>query len=155
LIEIRNWKELCGYASLLALPIMGWFLWRRRDINVFGLIFFPLLIQATASLLVWTWFQVHHGPYDPSIRAIWSGMVSIQVVLFGVILSDGLEITELLFRSHWRRLIKPKRGATMADGPKGSIHVPCYNEPPHMVVETLDALSRLNFGNFEVLVIDN
>ncbi|HTJ64371.1 MAG TPA: glycosyltransferase [Alphaproteobacteria bacterium] len=155
LIEIRNWKELCGYASLIALPIMGWFLWRRRDINLFGLVFFPLLIQATASLLVWTWFQVNHGPYDPGIRAVWYVMVSMQVVLFGVILSDGLEITELLFRSHWRRLIQPKRGAAMPDGPKVSIHVPCYNEPPHMVVETLDALARLNYGNFEVLVIDN
>jgi cellulose synthase/poly-beta-1,6-N-acetylglucosamine synthase-like glycosyltransferase/exo-beta-1,3-glucanase (GH17 family) len=155
LIEIKNWKELCAYSSLLAFPIMGWFLWRRRDINAIGLIFFPLLIQATASLLVWTWFQVNHGPFDPSIRAVWYVMISMQVVLFGVILSDGLEITELLFRSQWRRLIKPKRGAVMEEGPKVSIHVPCYNEPPHMVVETLDALARLNYGNFEVLVIDN
>ena len=156
LVEIRNWKELCGYSSLLALPIMGWFLWRRRDISAGGLIFFPLLIQATASLLVWTWMQVNNAAYDPSVRAIWYVMISMQVVLFGVILSDGLEITELLFRSHWRRLITPRRGiAIAAGGPKVSIHVPCYNEPPHMVIETLDALARLNYDNFEVLVLDN
>jgi cellulose synthase/poly-beta-1,6-N-acetylglucosamine synthase-like glycosyltransferase/exo-beta-1,3-glucanase (GH17 family) len=155
LVEIRNWKELTAYSTLLALPIVGWFLWRRKDINAGGLIFFPLLIQATASLLVWTWVQVNHAAYDPSLRAVWYIMISMQVVLFGVILADGLEITELMFRSHWRRLIKPKRGVPMVGGPKVSIHVPCYNEPPHMVIETMDALSRLNYDNFEVLIIDN
>jgi cellulose synthase/poly-beta-1,6-N-acetylglucosamine synthase-like glycosyltransferase/exo-beta-1,3-glucanase (GH17 family) len=155
LVEIRNWKELTAYSTLLALPAVLWFLWRRKDINAGGLIFFPLLIQATASLLVWTWFQVNQAAYDPSLRAVWYVMISMQVVLFGVILADGLEITELMFRSHWRRLIKPKRHVAMAGGPKVSIHVPCYNEPPHMVIETMDALARLDYDNFEVLIIDN
>jgi cellulose synthase/poly-beta-1,6-N-acetylglucosamine synthase-like glycosyltransferase len=33
--------------------------------------------------------------------------------------------------------------------------VPCYNEPPEMVKETLDALARLDYPDYEVLVIDN
>ena len=39
--------------------------------------------------------------------------------------------------------------------PKVSIHVPAYNEPPDMLIETLDALARLDYPDFEVLVIDN
>jgi cellulose synthase/poly-beta-1,6-N-acetylglucosamine synthase-like glycosyltransferase len=39
--------------------------------------------------------------------------------------------------------------------PKVSIHIPICNEPPHMVRETLDALARLDYPDFEVLVIDN
>ena len=39
--------------------------------------------------------------------------------------------------------------------PRVSIHVPCYNEPPEMVIETLDALARLDYDNFEVIVLDN
>ena len=35
------------------------------------------------------------------------------------------------------------------------VTVPAYNEPPDMVIETLDALARLDYSNFEVLVIDN
>ena len=156
LVELRNWPELCGYATVLALPGMLWFALRRRDINVFGVGAFSLLMQAASSLLVWTWVQVNHGAaYDPALRAVWYVMISMQVVLFGVILSDGLEITELLFRSTWRRLISPVRGQSMTGGPKVSIHVPCYNEPPQMVIETLDALARLAYDNFEVLVIDN
>jgi len=33
--------------------------------------------------------------------------------------------------------------------------VPSYNEPPSMVIETLDALARLDYDNFEVVVLDN
>ena len=36
-----------------------------------------------------------------------------------------------------------------------SIHVPAYKEQPHVLIETLDALSKLNYTNYEVLVIIN
>ncbi|OGY88574.1 MAG: hypothetical protein A3B30_03425 [Candidatus Komeilibacteria bacterium RIFCSPLOWO2_01_FULL_52_15] len=36
-----------------------------------------------------------------------------------------------------------------------SILVPSYNEPPTLLMYTLDALSRLEHDNFEVLIIDN
>lgn len=39
--------------------------------------------------------------------------------------------------------------------PRVSIHVPCYNEPPAMVIATLDALFRLDYENYEVIVLDN
>ncbi|TFH80697.1 MULTISPECIES: glycosyltransferase [Pseudomonas] len=39
--------------------------------------------------------------------------------------------------------------------PMVSIHVPCYAEPPDLVIGTLKAISRLDYENFEVLVIDN
>jgi cellulose synthase/poly-beta-1,6-N-acetylglucosamine synthase-like glycosyltransferase len=42
-----------------------------------------------------------------------------------------------------------------AHWPKVSIHVPCCNEPPALLRQTLNALSRLDYSNFEVLVIDN
>jgi cellulose synthase/poly-beta-1,6-N-acetylglucosamine synthase-like glycosyltransferase/exo-beta-1,3-glucanase (GH17 family) len=36
-----------------------------------------------------------------------------------------------------------------------SIHVPAYKEQPHVLIETLDALSLINYTNFEVLVVIN
>ncbi len=39
--------------------------------------------------------------------------------------------------------------------PKVSIHLPICNEPPQMVRQTLDALAKLDYPDFEVLVIDN
>jgi hypothetical protein len=39
--------------------------------------------------------------------------------------------------------------------PRVSVHVPCHAEPPQIVLGTLDRLARLDYPDFEVLVIDN
>lgn len=39
--------------------------------------------------------------------------------------------------------------------PKVSVHVPCYQEPPALVIATIDALSNLQYDNYEVIVVDN
>jgi exo-beta-1,3-glucanase (GH17 family)/cellulose synthase/poly-beta-1,6-N-acetylglucosamine synthase-like glycosyltransferase len=36
-----------------------------------------------------------------------------------------------------------------------SIHVPIHNEPPQMVIGTLDALAGLDYPDYEVIVLDN
>lgn len=48
--------------------------------------------------------------------------------------------------------------ATMGEGvtfPKVSIHIPAYFEPVEMLKQTLDAVSRLDYPNFECVVIIN
>ena len=39
--------------------------------------------------------------------------------------------------------------------PMFSIHVPAYDEPPQIVAQTLLSLSKLEYSNFEVIVLDN
>jgi exo-beta-1,3-glucanase (GH17 family)/cellulose synthase/poly-beta-1,6-N-acetylglucosamine synthase-like glycosyltransferase len=39
--------------------------------------------------------------------------------------------------------------------PKVSIHIPAYYEPPEMLKQTLDAIARLDYPNFECVVIIN
>ncbi|OGI26161.1 MAG: hypothetical protein A3J76_01795 [Candidatus Moranbacteria bacterium RBG_13_45_13] len=48
----------------------------------------------------------------------------------------------------------PKR-KRMKTTPFISILVPAYNEPPTILIQTLEALSRLKYDHFEVLVVDN
>jgi cellulose synthase/poly-beta-1,6-N-acetylglucosamine synthase-like glycosyltransferase len=36
-----------------------------------------------------------------------------------------------------------------------SVHVPAYNEPPELLIETIKALEQLDYPNFEIIVIDN
>jgi len=50
----------------------------------------------------------------------------------------------------WRR--PPWRGRRL---PQVSIHVPAYFEPPEMLKQTLDAVARLDYPNFECVVIIN
>jgi cellulose synthase/poly-beta-1,6-N-acetylglucosamine synthase-like glycosyltransferase len=53
--------------------------------------------------------------------------------------------------------LRPKDHPAAAAGyaPKVSIHIPAYREPPEMLKATLDAVSRLDYPNFECVVVIN
>ncbi len=57
--------------------------------------------------------------------------------------------------SLWRVRRSPLPQVEMTQAPKVSVHVCTYNEPPDMVIQTLNALSRLDYPNFEVILLDN
>ncbi|WP_057458488.1 glycosyltransferase family 2 protein [Pseudomonas syringae] len=68
--------------------------------------------------------------------------------------TQGYEFLESFWGPENPRSFPPKQNYP-GPWPKVSIHVPCYNEPPDMVKQTLDALQRLDYPDFEVLIIDN
>lgn len=49
---------------------------------------------------------------------------------------------------------KPKQ-RMIGSWPLVSILIPAYNEPPAILMQTLEAMSKLDYDRFEVLVIDN
>ncbi len=57
--------------------------------------------------------------------------------------------------SLWRKKRATAPLRELVNSPRVSIHVATYNEPPLMVMQTLNALSRLRYPNFEVIVLDN
>ena len=68
------------------------------------------------------------------------------------------EIATIAFGRGPQRLIsKPLPQPAEWNGafPKVSIHIPVYFEPPEMLKQTLDAVARLNYPNFECVVIIN
>src|SRR4030088_2702119 len=74
------------------------------------------------------------------------------------------EIAAIVFGRKPRRLIAkgPPTEPAVAGSeafpaafPKVSIHVPAYFEPPEMLKQTLDAVARLDYPNFECVVIIN
>jgi exo-beta-1,3-glucanase (GH17 family)/cellulose synthase/poly-beta-1,6-N-acetylglucosamine synthase-like glycosyltransferase len=71
------------------------------------------------------------------------------------------EIAAIAFGHAPHRLIvksAPVVPATIGDNvsfPKVSIHIPAYFEPPEMLKATLDAVARLDYPNFECVVIIN
>ena len=114
------------------------------------------------------------GAWAATIFAYWAGHYfvfgSAFALTLGLILLVPLvliavarveEIAAIAFGLKPRRLIvkgEPLAPATMGDTitfPKVSIHVPAYFEPPEMLKETLDAVSRLDYPNFECVVIIN
>ncbi len=154
--ESARWLWGCVIASLLALFPVQWFVRRRRNLKLAGALFYAALIQAVASILVWAVMAALAEKIIDGNTIAWAALIGAQIVLLALLLVDGLELTEVLWNKKQRRLFPPRHDWTPpADAPKVSIHVPCYNEPPHMVIETLNALARLDYPNYEVLVVDN
>src|SRR5499427_7913467 len=67
------------------------------------------------------------------------------------------EICDALGTEHWRRRITPQVsfGTDVSKLPMVSLHVPAHNEPPDMVIDTLRALTRLDYPSYEVICIDD
>jgi cellulose synthase/poly-beta-1,6-N-acetylglucosamine synthase-like glycosyltransferase/exo-beta-1,3-glucanase (GH17 family) len=114
------------------------------------------------------------GAWVATVFAYWTGHYfvfgSAFALTLGLILLVPLvliamarieEIAAIAFGRSPRRLIV--KGAPVAPAtigaditfPKVSIHVPAYFEPPDMLKQTLDAVSRLDYPNFECVVIIN
>src|ERR1700676_564245 len=109
------------------------------------------------------------GAWAATVFAYWAGHYfvfgSAFALTLGLILLVPLvliamarigEIAAIAFGRKPRRLLV--KGAGVDDDgtrPKVSIHVPAYFEPPEMLKQTLDAVSRLDYPNFECVVIIN
>jgi len=67
------------------------------------------------------------------------------------------ELCDALGTEHWRRRIE--RGAETQElhvaTPFVSLHVPAHNEPPDMVIETLERLRQLDYPSYEIIAIDD
>jgi glycosyltransferase involved in cell wall biosynthesis len=67
------------------------------------------------------------------------------------------ELCDALGTQHWRRRVVGFRTAVQSvhHQPFVSLHVPAHNEPPEMVIQTLTALSRMNYPHYEIVAIDD
>src|SRR6266513_2994708 len=115
------------------------------------------------------------GAWASTVFAYWAGhyfvLGSAFALTLGLILLVPLiliamaridEIAAVAFGRGPRRLVaksaEPMPPATIGDAvafPKVSIHIPAYFEPVEMLKQTLDAVSRLDYPNFECVCIIN
>src|SRR6516165_7804065 len=130
----------------------------------------PTVLQAVllsaAANGVGAWFATVFAYWDGhyfvlgSAFALTLGLI-LLVPLVLIAIARIEEIAAIAFGHSPHRLIRkgaPLVPATMGENlafPKVSIHVPAYFEPPDMLKQTLDAVSRLDYPNFECVVIIN
>lgn len=157
LVPVPDWRILAGLSLGLAFLPLVWFLVRWRDLRPAGKIFFGGLIQVTSSTLVWTFYVGTTRYLDVGTAIMWVSLVPLLVLLLIMLLAEGLEVAEVIWQTRFKRRFvpfAPDRDHVRAQ-PKVSLHLPICNEPPEMVIETISSLARLDYENFEVLVIDN
>ena len=135
---------------LLSLPILG----------MAGVTASQTLMLATAANVVGAWaanmFAFWTGHYFVPGAAFAYGLGVVLLVPLVIIAMARIdEIAAIAFGRKPRRLLRDAPRAPEGYAPKVSIHIPAYREPPEMLKQTLDAIARLEYPNFECVVIIN
>src|SRR6202048_3538213 len=81
--------------------------------------------------------------------------IILLLPLIAIALKRIEEIAAVAFGRQPGRLITKALAAGDGFSPKVSVHIPAYREPPEMLKATLDALARLDYSNFECVVVIN
>lgn len=159
IIAIPQWKLLAAASIVVALLITVLLLIDSAALRDSGRTFLIFNAFAVSSLIIYV-------IYDFTLQYhTWASVVISVVLLLGVVgvfvivMSEAHEWAEAMwYRSRRRLLSAPPFDTTQAEPPFlpfVSIHVPAYEEPPEMLIDTLNALARLDYPNFEVVVVDN
>src|SRR6187401_753603 len=150
-----HWK-LAGIAvligELLSLPIL----------SLAGATAGQTAMLAAAAHIVGAWFAIlfayWNGHYFVVGAAIAYGFALLLLIpLIFIAMKRIEEVANVAFGTKPSRLIvSPPLVPEPQFAPKVSIHIPAYREPPEMLKLTLDAAARLDYPNFEcILVINN
>jgi exo-beta-1,3-glucanase (GH17 family)/cellulose synthase/poly-beta-1,6-N-acetylglucosamine synthase-like glycosyltransferase len=147
-----HWK-LAGLAALLGLLLSLPILAKPRA--TIG----EAVSLAIAANAAGAWFAIMfafwNGHYFVTGAAFALGLGTLLLLpLVAIALARVEEIAAIVFGRAPLRLLG---AAQAAEGfaPKVSIHVPAHREPPEMLKATLDAVARLEYPNFECVVIIN
>ena len=148
---------------LVSLPILG----------IAGATLMQVLLLAGAAHAVGIWtatlFDYWNGHYFVFGTAFALGLgATLLIPLVLIALGRIDEIAGVVFGRPPARLLPPPGSAVATPGiiplapalppasaPKVSIHIPAYMEPPEMLKATLDAVARLNYQNFECIIVIN
>lgn len=135
------------FSLLLGLLILSWMpRVRARGYLVMGAL---VALVTTGILMLFDATMLNYiDPYNIAMIVLMSPLVVLASI---VVLTEGIELAAVLWRVE-RRAVKAE---IPEEAPLVSVHLPCYNEPPEMMIETLNALAALDYENFEVVVLDN
>ncbi|HKS86125.1 MAG TPA: glycosyltransferase [Pseudolabrys sp.] len=147
--------------------------WRLATIAILVSILLSLPLLAMSTITLWQTAVLAGaanvvGAWFAAVFGYWNGHYFVPGAAFalglGIVLLIPLiiialtrieEIAAIAFGLKPRRLITSPPLAPDGVAPKVSIHIPAYNEPPEMLKQTLDAVSRLEYPTYECVVVIN
>ncbi|THI94060.1 glycosyltransferase, partial [Nocardioides sp.] len=143
-----------GLAVVLGGSVLAWTPVARHW-AVRGLVAWALSIDTAVLYLAY----VAHWTATADLGPLGT-LASVALVLleaFVLLIGAGYvwEMVDVLARRTWSTSGLGDGTATPGRRPFVSIHVPTHNEPPDLVIGTLEALATLDYDDYEVLVVDN
>lgn len=153
-LEDPKWKYWALSSTLIGFLASILYILRRRNLRSGGMFLCVVIFQLLAALATQMARQASDQYMSPNEILFWTIMISAQVLLAIILITDALEIADVVGHKPLTRRFDPQKNLP-ANTPFVSIHVACCREPPDMVIATIDSLAALHYPNFEVLVIDN
>jgi len=154
IVKIPDWPILAAISVIIALITFALMLIDSRHLGARGRGFLALITYAAATAAVWIIYDYTHQYLTFTSVAVGILLILGMVGVIVVLLAEAHEWAEALWTQQHRRPFKPIAVSDEAL-PMVSVHVPAYNEPAAMMIETLDALAQLDYPRYEVIVIDN
>jgi exo-beta-1,3-glucanase (GH17 family)/cellulose synthase/poly-beta-1,6-N-acetylglucosamine synthase-like glycosyltransferase len=154
IVGIPEWRTLAAISIVIGIITFTMLLIDSKTLQNRGRSFLAIVAFFAATAAVWIIYTYYHQYM--TISAIIVGILMI-IGIIGVslvLLAEAHEWAEAIWLQKWRRSFTPIE-LTDEELPIVSVHVPAYNEPPEMMIETLNALARLDYPHYEVIIIDN
>ena len=147
--------------------------WRLAAIALLVSVLLSLPLLAMSAVTVWQAVMLAAsanfvGAWFAAVFGYWNGHYFVPGAAFalglGIVLLVPLivialarieEIAAIAFGRKPLRLVASPPLAPDVYAPKVSIHLPAYNEPQEMLKQTLDAIARLDYQNYECIVVIN
>lgn len=144
-------------AILTGVTFLGgwwWIIRRLPDWNALGQATWLLSVLTILLYLLYSFAVTVFAPLHPLAFLIALAFFFLEMAALLLTLTFAYEMLAVCCRVRWRRRFAPL-SPFPGFAPKVSLHVPAYNEPPEVVADTLRALARLDYPNYEVLLVDN
>ncbi len=154
IVEIPEWRLLAGISIAIGIITFAMLLIDSKSLQSRGRSFLAVVAFFAATAAVWIIYTYYHQYMTISAFIVGVLMIIGIIGVALVLLTEAHEWAEAIWVKNWRRPFTPIHLAD-EELPIVSVHVPAYNEPPEMMIETLNALARLDYPHFEVIVIDN
>jgi Glycosyltransferase like family 2 len=142
-------------AAVAAVAAAGGYARMSRWLHPTGAAVWSSWLLLGAALLVWGGLFLAHLDVSRVTRSLLWATSALSAVTLPSAVVQTREGWEALLRRRWRRACRPPARQVKPYPPRVSVHVPCHAEPPQLVIGTLERLARLDYPDFEVLVVDN
>jgi cellulose synthase/poly-beta-1,6-N-acetylglucosamine synthase-like glycosyltransferase len=139
-------------AALLLVIISAVVIALQPDRNVVGCVFYASYASAFPISVAWAAYIAAIATNSVFETLTASLVLLLDLVASIVWLSFINYGSDVLCRS---RRGRPLPKADPAYRPMVSLHIPAYNEPPELLIETIKAAERIDYPDFEIVVIDN
>ncbi|MDR3648886.1 MAG: glycosyltransferase [Acidimicrobiales bacterium] len=124
----------------------------RPDTNVVGQVFYASFASAGFTFLAFAAFVAVAATHSIAEALTSSLLIVLDLAAFLVWNSNVNYMSDVLCRTRHSR---PQPEADPNYQPMVSLHIPAYNEPPEILIETIKAVERIDYPNFEIVVLDN